>query len=844
MIGQLQNPGLWFAGNLMWTRSGTVVATWRLQGLPYGFRPDKDKEAARLLHQMLFRQLNGESQLSGIRTVVDPATVVERMIEGIDLRQAPDWLRECEATLSSLDDIDLGERQYWLSVPLTDRKVVARIRSMLRAAHTSMTDVLGLPRNVPDEPEVQLYLQQAQRIENLIPSMFHAQAATPAQMLWQNIHAQQRGVAMDYEVPPVTADAPKAGVAIPDPLLDEGAQSDDTHRFWHRAQLRRQRVVKIEQPNTPEDVPASYQSLLTVADGPPNGWVFPGAEILGRVDESGMDVDWTIRLQQRSSAEAAQSNRRALNALNEQLEQRDGEVSPNMGQLGLVADMLSEYLGILEADKNEVEIQATFILAVAGPDRDDALDQARALAGYFKQYEYRLEHPVGYQSDLWWATVPGTPFTRTIREFAQITTSYDLSTLVPITSVELGDSRGIRLGRNRSTTGVQNAVLVNPAGYVKRNQNGSIAFSGDQGGGKSATMKAIVGGIMDRGGRFFTMDSSATGEWATFGRTVTDTVVVDLEDPRYSLDPLRIFDAAIAAEITQSFLTSLARIATVSDEGAVLSEIIDNPDYLEQYGITRLGALLDHLEQLTDKPEALRIAKRLRIFASKPLGRVLFDDTLPPLPIDARGIVIRTHRIELPSKDEHLHKHLHDKLDFKKVFGSAIYALGANIVRHISATDHRHLVAFPVDEFHEINASPEALKAVVEILLKGRKEGTVLIAATQDPGAAYEHSSIRGLIPTRIAMRHENKEMAAAALEWVGAEVNDEMIDILTQDTSPVDKVTEEVLPGREGEGVMRDANSNLGLLKVDLPAWPQRRDACLTTPEEIEAQRTTTGAR
>ena len=839
-----RNPARWLAGNLMWTRSGTVVATWRLRGIPYGFRPDKDKGTARVLHQALFRALNGESQLSGIRTMLDPLTIVNRMLDGVDLDSAPQWAAECEATLDSLEDIPLGQRQYWLSVPLIDRTLLAKVRAGIRAGTTSFTDSLSLPQVLPDESEVSFYLERARQIELLIPSMFHAEPATPAQMVWQNTHAQQRGLPLDYEVPPAQQDAPKVGVAIPEPIVDEGAKSDYSRRGWRELQLAKRRLVKITQPNTPEEVPASYQALLTIGDGPHAGWQFPGAEILGRVDESGIDVDWTIRLQQRSSQEAAAANRRALNRLRDQVDQRENEVSANVTELDRVADLLTEYLSVLEADRSEVEIHATFIFAVGGDTRDAAMDRAKMLTQFFDSFDFRLEQPVGHQASLWWATVPGTPLLRNVRGYAQIITSHDLSTLVPITSTSLGGSRGIRIGQNISAPGVPDIVLIDPEGYTTRNQSGSIALSGDLGSGKSVLLKLLTGAIRDRGGRFITLDSSSTGEWLTFGQSVANVAGLDIDMPEYSLDPLPLFGAQAAARVTQSFLTPLLGLSARSAEGSLLSEVLE-PRYLAEANITRLGELLHHLENGCRLPDADRLAQRMRVFASKDFGRVVFDDSLPPLPLDADGIVIRTNTLQLPNREELLTEHLYHELSLEKIFGRAIYALGANMVRWISAADTTRLTAWPVDEFHEVGSSPEALRGVRDILLKGRKEKTVLLAATQDPGAAYADSSIRGLIPTRISMRHESPEIAREALRWLGQNPDDdELVELLTHDTSPMDPETERVLPGREGEGFMRDANANIGRVKIDLPALPERRAACLTTPEEYRAQREASGTR
>src|SRR5690625_4278931 len=116
------------AGNLRWTRSGAVWADWILSGLPYSLRPIKDKHAARDLHTALFRALPGQSLLASVCSGVDPAAIIERMLDGVDEAACPDWVAECEASLASLDAIGPGQRVYWLSVPLGTDTLADRLR--------------------------------------------------------------------------------------------------------------------------------------------------------------------------------------------------------------------------------------------------------------------------------------------------------------------------------------------------------------------------------------------------------------------------------------------------------------------------------------------------------------------------------------------------------------------------------------------------------------------------------------------------------------------------------------------------------------------------------------------
>ncbi|WP_345433861.1 hypothetical protein, partial [Modestobacter marinus] len=189
------SPTRSIAGNLRWTRTGTVWADFLLHPLSYGFRPDKDKGVVRGYHQALLRALPGESLLLGICAGLDPAAVVDRMITGLDLDDCPDWAGECQATLDTLDAVGPGQRVFWLSVPMSDSR--ARLRQPLQAATANLRDALALPKAAIPTSEISDYLERADKICAAIPAPFRAQPATAAQMMWLHLHAQQRGLFLD-----------------------------------------------------------------------------------------------------------------------------------------------------------------------------------------------------------------------------------------------------------------------------------------------------------------------------------------------------------------------------------------------------------------------------------------------------------------------------------------------------------------------------------------------------------------------------------------------------------------------------------------------------------------------
>lgn len=832
------------AANLRWTRSGTVWADWILTGLPYGLRPVKDKQVVRGLHQALIRALPGESLLLGICSGLDPVAVVERMLTGVDVAHCPEWVAECEATLDSLDRIGPGQRLYWLSVPLGADRPSDRAWEPVHAATADLRDRIGLPRAGIPASEIARRSAQATRIGESIPGPFEPVPATPAQMVWLHEHTIGRGLFRDLDLPNPTGDdltsalwIPKSGAALGEPVLDEGGRSDVPGSWPGRWNPIGHRYLKVADASSVAAGDASYQAMLVVADVPEAGMVFPGSEFIGRIDESGLDVDWAIRLTVSSAAGVAARNQRALRNLNEQYGQRDGEVSHGLSMLDRVADDLAEYVAILESDKLEVEAQATVIFCVAGPTGESVRAQATALSTFLAHSGYRLAQPLGYQEDLWWAMQPGVSSTRAVREFAQITTSKALAATVPFASVRLGDHAGSLLGLNIAhgplfdtdvACGPTSVVLHDLEGASDRDISGSLAVAGELGSGKTVTLMGLSGDVVDRGGQLIIADRTAKGEWATWAAAVTDAVVVDSAEPVLSLDPLRVFGPAAGSRIMQTFLTPLLNVAPTSERGVLLSDVLD-PAYLAQHRLGSAGALLEHLSVGCDLTGARELARLVKVFARRDFGRVIFDGTIPALDPGSRAVVIRTHTTVLPSREELEHEHLFHQLGLEKIYGRALNALIAALARHVCFRDTSVLAGFVVSEAHSMTISFEGERELVEFVRDGRKHRAVVMLDSHDPQADFGSPTLRGLIPTRILMRHRDKTLAKRGLAWLDLDPEDEsLVEMVRHDTSPLADAG--MVPvHRRGEATMRDMSGNIGRVKILLPARADRAEAITT---------------
>ncbi|MBD5382480.1 hypothetical protein ACR8AL_07400 [Clavibacter sepedonicus] len=327
-------PAIAMTEHLMWTRHGTVWATWRLQGLPKGFgTSEKTKESVHA-HRALIQSFHGESLLLGLTADMDPVTLVNQMLDGVNILEHRGWAEEAMLTLDSLAERALGRREFWLAVPLRTGGLKNELRVAARQADTSAREMLALPLRPPSAHEITDALQAAGKIEEQLPDAFKAHRATVAEQVWIAAHAQNRGLQIDLAAPMPTG-SPARGVAtrfrrqasspvrpssvFPHPLLDEAGQSDRANKGARFDPLNR-RFLKVT--NLRDDI-TSYQVMLALSGSPKGGWD-EDAKWMNRIDQLGVDADWAWRLRTSPALAARHRNKRTEANLSDQLEQQEG----------------------------------------------------------------------------------------------------------------------------------------------------------------------------------------------------------------------------------------------------------------------------------------------------------------------------------------------------------------------------------------------------------------------------------------------------------------------------------------------------------------------------------------
>lgn len=842
-------PDTAIMGHLKWTRTGTVWATWRLDGLPKGLGGSELNDVRRKIHRALAQGLIGEYMLMGFGGIVSPEEVANKMLAGVDVSENPVWAEE---VLLSMDEFDMrpnGRREYWISVPLRVRSLKDKARMVYGWMEHSVRETVALPLRAPSAEEITSAMRAAARIEEAIPASFVPRRSTPAEQLWIGTHAMTRGLYENPAPAPRADELPRGATKVlidehlqhtttpksyPLPHLDEGGQTDSKGKI-SRINPLANRFLKVTDTRTGA---ASYQVLMALAGSPRGGWD-EDLDWVGALDELGVNADWVFRVQSLRARDAKRRNARAEINLTDQMDQQEGTaaITGSGGDLDVTARDLSEWHQALGASEREVEIQATFIVAVAGDTADEATERAQFTKKYFADnLEFQFDIPIGGQEKLWWAMWPGHPSERIVKEFAELTTGTQFASLAPMTSTDLGDGTGLLFADN-ITSGTEPPVLLDLWGQITGDVSGSIGIAGEPGGGKSVAMKIILGAVHDRGGRFIVIDRTDAKEYGVFAESIdpSQATIVDLVAPEWSLDPLRIFGAKAGASQMLTLCSALLGVKARSAAGVMLADVL-NERKAENAGLTNANALLARLTELGRTDETAReLAGLMNLYADTEYGAVLFDNDLPPLNLASRGIVFLTHGVALPTKEEIDNAAMFDQLGLDKLFGHAMYALLTRIAREICFRDPNELAVFAADELAHVTASPQGLAEINRFLRDGRKHGAPVLVASQD-ARDFGDEITRSLIKNRILTRQTDPLAAESNLEWFqkGFSKIPANVQTVTEGLSPLG-ADNKVPVGRRGEALFRDARGRMGKIRTRVSRRPDRATATLSTPKTVK---------
>lgn len=823
-LDQNLQPTMSVMGNLRRMRDGAIWADYRLTGLAYGYTSDERKYDTLIHHKNLIRALPNNAVIAGVIAAMNPDEILARAIVGTDLSARPMWREECEGKHEYFSStVHAAERIFVLSFPVTDADVVSDLTGWGGMARRSVER---------DRVEMAKAAALAAAIVARLPSVFAFEPLTAAQMVWLWNHALSRGTRREVFPPSISSNVSSPAGAFAAAEFDEGERRGDRKR-WRPDSFAP--LVKISQPGRIGAAP-SWQTLLAIESLPLEGLQFPGSEfftIADRVD--GFDVDWAARISKTSREQAIARNTKNLRRLNEQVGERDSEVSFAQDMLSQQALDLGEYNALLETNDDEIEVSMCPIFAIAGASRAQCEDGALKLVQAFERNRIKVVAPLGGQRELWSAMNPGGAGLRVVADFSHVTISEYQAASVPFATNAVGDAQGPIIALNLSGRRNQPVHLEWWREPLK-DASSAIAIAGELGAGKTWLIMYMLFHLVDIGGQFLAIDRTDSGEYARPAATLGSHAIIDLMRPQWSMDPLRTFQADIGVDSAVELLTPLFECEANSPMGMTLGEVLR-----PEWGVRSIPDLLAVLQRGADMGKLAdgkplpsgwdELHRHLAYWSGRRYAAALFDPNLPSLDLNTEGIVIRTNRVEVPTGEEVAGR---EALSPSKVFGRAIYGLSMELGRQAFQLNKARPAAVALDEAYHVTSTSTGLARTARLARDGRKDNISLILGSHDPVNDYPAGTALDLIPMRIVMRHRDETLARRSLKWLGIDPdkNPHIVRDLTTNTSPKG-ADGKVVRGREGEGYMRDARGAIGRIKVLGPSSPLRREAMSTTPPD-----------
>jgi hypothetical protein len=816
----MRPPASAVIGHLVWSRSGTVWAVWRVKENPYKWLSTRRKLAEHSRVRTMLAGLPQESMILSVAARIDPGEVAEAMISGIDLAAHPGWLDAVDATLDRLETVDIYRRRHYLCVQLPQASGRAKWTTMWRAASSSVLSAWGVaPPPVPAR-DVTAALRQAEELEAQLGAV-QLEPVTTGELQWLYARSARRGLPGEPHLAGWTEPRLRwinrrgeAVVTSPSlaPLLDgcfqEGGDASDTDRPLHRRYLR-----------IATDEGVSYQTFATVADAPQQ-FSFPGgvSEWLYVADQLPFPVDWACRIRSVPNWQASRAATRQQRELVGQLPEYAGEPAGPPPSLAAAIDAVDDERAALAANPSEPELQVAMVFAAWAPTLAELEMRAKTLQRIYKGAEYHMPRPTGGQLQLFESMLPGAATPQACHDYRQYLLPRDLAAGMPFAGSAVGDTSGMLLGASRDA-GCVRPVLLDPASGPRHDRDGSIAAFGTLGSGKSYLAKRLAATVLLRGGKMILIDRTQAGEYVRFATTMSELgvraqVLTVSDEGGLLLDPLRVFEPNTARQVALGYLGLVCGLDPTGLESAALNKAIE--EVAGSGG--RLFDVLAELERLVEVGPEFRhgreMALRLRAISNNRFGAPAWADG-PNIDTSVDCTVIHLPNLAVPRREVLLSEHLSRKLLPEQVCSLGLLYLVAALARGVIFQDPGQFAALCMDEAWALTSTLPGQQLLEEVLRDGRKHNAACWVYSQNPDDLPRE--LADLVSVRFVFGLHG-DAAAAGLRWLGIDPSRDNVDLLEQWAARREVVKGpegEVAPTAPPECLLRDPSGRVGRIQV-----------------------------
>jgi hypothetical protein len=824
-------------GNLLFTSRG-VYAQYLLSGMPFIFQRKDVQTQVADVHADLLRTLPSGALWEGLTAPVAIRNTTRRMIfahpdlhPDIVIRgastpaNAQEWIEHCRLWTPALQRRGHRRRVFFLSLPLDYGQAGTTTTGTWQRR---LDSIIG--RDKDSERSLAHYRDLAATMVAKLPPAVLAKPASVEQLWWHWNYVASRH---SWQQPlPTTAYDPRARLpqSAFTPVWKDQAAAQRRGTRWFAARNDSDIFVRTYRDRQ-DGIADSYQAIAALEKWPDTGIRWPESTIFKVLDDLSTPtttLDWAIHLTFDTAEVAVDVAHNTLVNIKDQARQLGRHADSDDE---LVRKLVSgrQLASALKQGSAERGVNAAVLITAAAADPESASAAITTVISRYHTQKLHLTRRRGSQNTLWRALNPGTETSAALHEIRNPSTVNAFAKFVPLLATSLGNNVGVPLGETVTSPGMRQIVLNDLIGAPGRDNPGNIVIGGSPGRGKSQCAKNLIRSWLALGAGLWLFDPTDAREHERALSTFDDArkEVIDARHPRFSLDGLRIFPFAEAAERTVDHLLPQMGFASFSPQASRLKALLA-AESRHTHGIGSSNQLIGFLRD--NRPDRAAVDDDLLIglegLRAERLLAPMFDESLPVPDLSKQLVIWNFGGLKLPTITEEYAAHLHHQSTPSQRAAQALYGMAADLAQSLFFSRPTQPDILWVEECAAWTHSPGGQRCANTIIRQGRKAWTLFGGVSQSPRTDFGVLEDE-FIEQRILLGFKEPDIAEDTLRWCGRDLERHpklLADYITN-TSPaqvasygddaIDSRHGKVIAGREGEAWVLDEFGGFGKVRL-----------------------------
>jgi hypothetical protein len=809
-------PIKYFDGNIIVNDNLDVWAVYKIKNFNYDFcTTDKKFEILERLNRFLVN-IGDEAKIFIIPSKIDYNKHFEKLIKNLDkddiYSNSKDYLEDIHFYIDNSDVKEINDYEVYVLTNLTEKKETAEnIRDFLNAFAIepvkTINDFFGVSAKEMSKSKLESYKKFAYEYERVQQKRLVFEPVSEFVTKWLIKRVFYRGLKDDCIniwkdwKPDLKATKEELTMMLSDGILNQNFK----------------RSLKIEHIDNTE----SYQTFLPITKIPEVD--FPGSEYLIYQNLMGIGVETCITInnvENRKALRILERKRKEIKAQMEHIDHNAEDVPDDILDARNYVDDLENDLKSTDSPLSHISI--TF--CVSDTDFNRLNEKANQVISNYRDMHFGIERPMTDQERLFLEFMPGTG--RYLKDYIMPITPRILAGGIFGATCDLGDNVGFYIGKGGS---LHKPIFLDLLHACQLNKPAAAFILGAQGYGKTFTSNLLVYLHVLNGAKAFIIDPKGDrNDWEIklpeLARYINTIHFSSSKEDMGKLDPFIIYkdDMGEAGQLAINILSELLNIDPSSKTSLALKEAVEVTKSIKFACMAVLAGILDNFDKDDNcYEEAKLLARQIRNLNRADLTGLLYGNgTEESLSFDKKINILMIQDLKLPISSNTSKK----DYTYEEKLGTVIMLAVANFAKKFSQMDNSTRKVVVMDEAWALAKTQQGEDLFERLARTGRSLNTSCIFIGHS-SRDVTTEGIRNSIRYKFVFNVGNREEAIHTLEFLGMEITEENITILTSDDRGLSN----------GECLFYDAYGRLGILQID-PVKSHLISAFRTTPPQKKA--------